>query len=326
MRVAEYGRFVFPADAATARQYVERNLLSLHGRALRLRAVAGLVRVPARLRDEQDLEPVRLAISAAPVADAEWLLLRDYSESSRRRSVVFLFRSGSAAPLFVVKVRQRGAEGSSLRLEADILNGVSARLPPSLRATTPQVEEFASDEAHEVLVMSAVAGRSLSISMQRSLRPRRRHARHLAAAGRWLGAFQAATRDGARPAGHGDFWSRNILFEESDRVSGVVDWEHGAISDADPWSDVFTLAIDYAVAAPLWRRRDRVAEFQRAFFGSGTTADAIRTYFSHYFAAGGVVPNSRELAFLFQRHVRERHPDLATATRGGVPAALADVL
>ncbi|HEX2835403.1 MAG TPA: phosphotransferase [Thermoanaerobaculia bacterium] len=281
MRIEEAGRFVHRAGARAPRRYLERNLLSLHGRGMRLRAIAGSPRIDTHERDVEMLEAVRLASTLAIARHADWLLLRDYDHNARERSVLFLFRGD--IPAAVVKVRARGSAGASLSGEAEALRAIRPKLDERMRATLPEVHDFVVNEAHEMLVLSALPGRSLSILMQRALRPRAAHVPQLVAAARWLGRFHRAT--GA--AAHGDFWPRNILYGASAEVSGVVDWEH-ARTDGSRWHDVFLLPLLFVMDAPSWGRRDPQAEFRRAFTGRGVLADAVETYFRVYASEAGV--------------------------------------
>lgn len=256
MRVMESGRFVHAAGATVPRRFLETHLASLHGRFERLRAIAGAPHVASRERDAEPLEALHAARALHVARDAEWLLLRDYDGNGRERSVIFFFRDGK--PSAVVKVRAREAAGATLATEANALHEIAPRLDASLRATVPRVEDFVTTEAHELLVLSALPGRSLSILMQRSLRPRTAHVGHLLAAARWLGKFHRSTG-----AAHGDFWPRNILFDESGEVSGVVDWEHASIG-GQQWNDVLLLARTYVEDAPAWFGRNGAKEMHPA--------------------------------------------------------------
>lgn len=301
MRVEEAGRFVHPAHAVAPRRYLERHLLSLHGRGARLRAIAGAPHAPSHERDVEQLEALTAARTLSVAKDAEWLLLRDYDGNGRERSVVFFFRGGDR-PHAIVKVRARDAEGASLQTEADALRAIAPLLDASLRATVPSVEEFVTTDGHELLVMSALPGCSLSILMQRSLRPRTTHVPHLLAAARWLGAFHRQTN-----AMHGDFWPRNVLFETGSEVAGVVDWEHARIGGSR-WDDVFLLPLLYATDAPSWRRRDRLSDFRSAFSGDGPLATAIDAYFRAYGEAAGV--EQRAIADALAEYLRARDAEL----------------
>ena len=137
--------------------------------------------------------------------------------------------------------------------------------------------------------------------MQRSLRPRRTHVRHLLAAARWLGEFHRRTN-----AMHGDFWPRNILFVQPDEVAGVVDWELAHVGGSR-WNDVFLLPLLFATDAPSWRRRNRTDDFRAAFAGHGAMADAIDAYFRAYGEAAGV--EHRVILDELAGYLRARHPE-----------------
>ena len=251
MRLIQSKRFVFPVNAHVARRFAEENLLSIHSRAARLRAIA----FGARVRGvEYEAEP---EIAQLVTSSPEWLLLRGAGVPPARL-IVFMFDQ---------ELLSVGKFGASLEREAEMLGALD--MPE-----VPRVVE----RREGMLAMSPVKGQPLWISMQRSLRPQRAHAAHLVNAGRWLGRFHAATRDGDAVAVHGDFWARNILFVE-DRVSGVVDWEHGALR-GEPWKDLFMLPLH----APSWTRPERAID-----------ADLADAYFRAYIAeAGGTLRAVRE--------------------------------
>ena len=244
MNVIEVGRFVFPRDAVAARRYLEQNLLPIHARSARLKAML----FGPRARGT----PAELAEMPFARGHDDWLMGRDYQGEPR---LVFLFRSGKLR--HVIKVRRRGS-GASLEREAGVL---AALRPPN----APRVEDYAIDKTHELLVLEPLAGRALDISMQRSLRPRRAHRKHLVAAARWLGNFHRT-----KEAMHGDFWPRNILFTGAE-VSGVVDWEQGMLG-GDPWQDVFKLADEFT----RWRG------------ARAATAPSLNPYLDAYAKAAGL--------------------------------------
>jgi aminoglycoside phosphotransferase len=280
VRIVESGRFVHPAGADAPARFLETHLLSLHGRLARLRAIAGVARANRTECEAAMPDVVQAARALEAARGAEWLLLRDYDESGRERSVIFFFRG--PAPHAVVKVRPREGAGSSLAAEADALRTIAPRLDAAMRRTLPRVVDLVVNETREILVLAALPGRSLSILMQRSMRPRLAHARHLASAGRWLGRFHRMTGG----AVHGDFWPRNVLFAADD-VAGVVDWEHARV-EGSPWSDLFLLPMEFATRAPSWRPRDARREIAHAFFERGPLARAIDAYLRAYAAETGV--------------------------------------
>lgn len=270
MRIVEAGRFLLPHGAHASRRYAERNLLSIHGRAARLRAIVRGARLHATERKEAEAdEALRAALQLPAARDADWLMVRDYGGSGRGRSVLFFFRDDSDVPQSVVKVRRLDGEGRSLAHESSVLNAIRPLLPAPLRDTVPEVRDLAVTAHHELLVLSGLPGQPLWLSMQRSLRPRIAHATHLVEAGKWLASLRAAA-----PVVHGDFWPRNVLFRGT-MLTGVVDWEHGAAS-GEPWDDLFTLPFLFATAAPAWGRVDKLEAFRRAFLGGDR---AMRAYF-----------------------------------------------
>lgn len=308
MRIAESGRFAHLAGSRAARRYAEHNLVSVHGRVARLRAIARgtQLRATERALHEAD-EAIRLACAHPATRHADWLLLRDYDGNGRGRSVLFFFLDDGMRPSVVIKMRHVAGRGESLVREAEVLRGLTH--VPML----PRVHDYGVHSDHEMLVLSGLPGRPLSLLMQRSLRPRAAHAPHLASAGAWLGLLHSETRNGEAVAVHGDFWPRNILFSGTD-VSGVVDWEHGAARGA-PWKDLFTLPLLFATAAPAWRTRDVCGSFRAGFLEEGSVAVAVRGYFDAYASVTGVtVPALRE-PFETYLHDHERKEETGWATR-----------
>jgi hypothetical protein len=193
---------------------------------------------------------------AAGAGVAEWLLAGPREEDRRRRFTAWLFPPGAGGraacrPDRVVKLRREGGAGAALAAEAEALVDLARELPQPLGRTVPTVLGHgrldAAGAAWEVLVLSALPGRSAYVELQAAPRPARLAARHLPAAGAWLARFHRATvRRGSlwRPpawaelapggeapppewyrrlraelaeapwplaAGHGDFWARNVL-------------------------------------------------------------------------------------------------------------------
>ncbi|MFN2240248.1 MAG: phosphotransferase, partial [Thermoanaerobaculia bacterium] len=142
----------------------------------------------------------------------------------------------------------------------------------------------------EVLVLAALPGRPIGISMQRSARPHASHRRHLASAGAWLGTFQRATAPvpfrgtiDERSAVHGDLWPRNVLTAGEAQVSGVIDWEAGAASGPF-WTDLFTLPLLFAIGPD----EDTARAFRRAFLEESAARRAVDGYFDAYCATSGL--------------------------------------
>lgn len=231
---------------------------------------------------------VAIARSAARLdadAAADWLLVRDYEAGGRSRTIVF-FLNTAAEPIAVVKVRPLSGTGRSLQKEAEVLRKLRDVVCREVRETLPRNCVFTCDEAHEVLVLSALPGRALAILMQRSLRPIRSHLKHLANAGRWVGHLHASTRNGSCVAVHGDLWPRNVLFHEDGQLSGVVDWEDGSLTGS-PWQDLFTLPLLFATDPPSWSRVDPLAAFDEAFTRPSSISDGVAEYFRAYRAVAG---------------------------------------
>lgn len=314
MNVVEWGRFIAPADASAALDYMKKNLLSIHGRRSRLSAIAGKVRVAGRTTEIDGHPALELARAVAPAGGSEWIVLRDYA-GMRQRNLVFLFdRAGRMTQ--VIKTRPVDAPGPSLRVEADALGAIREQVDAELRGTMPEVLAFEIQNSHEVMALSALPGRPLDISMQRSLRPRVSHGHHLAAAGEWLGRLHAATRNGPQTAVHGDFWTRNLLFV-GQSLLGVVDWE-GALPAGERWEDLFTLPLLYATAAPVWFRREPLRDFRDAFTGRGGVAAAVSGYFATYSAQTGIDQRAIRGAFetyLAEQESRGRHEETQWKTR-----------
>lgn len=314
MNVVEWGRFIAPANASAALDYLKRNLLSIHGRRSRLSAIAGKVPLTGRMTEIDGHPALGLARPFAPAGGSQWIILRDYA-GLRQRNLVFLFDAGGRMTR-VIKTRPVDAPGQSLRVEADALRAIREQVDADLQRTMPEVLAFVISGSHEVMALSALPGRPLDISMQRSLRPRVSHRSHLAAAGTWLGRLHAATRNGPQTAVHGDFWTRNLLFAGTDLL-GVVDWE-GALPAGERWDDLFTLPLLYATAAPVWFRREPLRDFEAAFTGRGGVATAVSGYFAAYSAQTGIDQRAIRGAFesyLAEQESRGKHEETQWKTR-----------
>ena len=224
MKAIECGRFVIPRDSTVARHFLAHNLLPVHRRTARARAI--LFGAPVR-GAEIDVDDVPFV-----PREGDWILVRDYNQAPR-----LLFRFDGGELRTVMKIRRRG-DASTLEREAGVLAAIR---PPD----APRVEDYSLDKTHETLTLTPLRGRALDISMQRSIFPRASHRQQLLSAARWLGHFHRTTE-----AVHGDFWPRNVLFTGSE-VTGVVDWEHGGLG-GDRWRDVFLLPHEFATKAPSW--------------------------------------------------------------------------
>jgi hypothetical protein len=283
VKVTECGRLLFPAESEPARRYAERNLTTLYARGRRVAATLRRDRIGGVEREASAAQPplpdeVLNVLKIDP--GQHWLLLRDYDDIARERSILFLFRDGR--PSAVVKVRPKGSEGNSLHREAAVLTLLRERADPEIVRTVPEVLQIASTESHESVVVGALPGRPLTRLMQESVRGSVAHGEKLSALGGWLGTMQRQTRgEDGFPVSHGDFWPRNVLFE-GDRITGVVDWE-GASESGSPFADLFTMAILFYQTPPMWAAESN-RELERAFRGSR----ALSRYFDQWCTAAGV--------------------------------------
>jgi hypothetical protein len=294
--IERIGRIHFASDATGPRRFVASTLFVPRGWRDRLRVRAGVMRADAvrtvtlgdnGLPEGRAWAPVHAAVHAAADRGAApgWVQVDDYEHAaddrgSRGRSIVFLFPSAeSAVPFAVAKVR-RGGEGLSLRHERDALWHMSTT---PLRASVPEVRSYEENGATEVLIASAVQGRSMYRTMKSALWPHAHVRGHFAAAAGWLAQFQ----NGRELGSHGDFWARNILLARG--ATSVVDWEHFD-PDGDPLADVFHFPLTYALAFrwELRERADSVEKFRRAFAVPNVLSSAIREWMSEFGAARGL--------------------------------------
>lgn len=265
------------------------------------------------------------------------ILLREYANGKRDRLVVFAFEDGALRPSRVVKLSAREGAGRPLARERDALRYVGDRLPPELKATVPRLLEYRADAETELLVMSHLPGSSAYNQTQNRLRPRRWLARHFRAAADWLASLHRATlmpadrfmpgveerelaslaqpnhgggsyyddlvalaRDHRIPlvAGHGDFWSRNMLLSKSraadhdppERV-GIVDWER--FEPASPsWLDLIHFPVSYGINYPWsrYRRASLPEAFRRTFLVENPVSAEVRRYFDRYAERTGFPP------------------------------------
>jgi hypothetical protein len=249
----------------------------------------------------------------------------------------------------VVKLRREGGAGPDLAAEAAALVRLGGELPASLQGTLPAVlgRGRLAGAGWEVLVLSALPGRSAYVELQAALLRGGLPARHLPPAAAWLARFHRATLlpgDPWRPppwedlapalerrppawyrrlaaeldespwpraAGHGDFWARNVLVGSGSRpaagLAGVVDWEHFRPA-APPFEDLFHFAWSYGRSFP-WRGRRRGAEeaFARTFLGENPVSRQVRRYLAGYARESGL--DSGALGDLFRVYLLTRDED-----------------
>ncbi|HUF17799.1 MAG TPA: phosphotransferase [Thermoanaerobaculia bacterium] len=263
----------------------------------------------------EQLEQLLLQLDPDAFAQGRWLLLRDYAGGVRGRSVLFVFHHDVPTPSMVLKIRDTRAEGPALAREERVLSLLEQTLPGDLRRLVPRVLGYFEEAGREVLAISGLPGQPLDLAMQRSVLPLHAHQASLWSAGRWLGTLHGLTRsdsDDGESIVHGDFWPRNILCEAPGEISGVIDWEHGAIS-GDPRDDLFTLPLQYVMNAPAWSGRQGIAKFVDGFVRETAVSRIVAHYFDEYCSAAGVhrssIPRALD-AFISESlvHARETKP------------------
>lgn len=289
MRYARSGRYLVPLDSKAAVKYFTNGLRVSHSRSGRL--FSSLPRFESKEDDLPEEVSSLFATIGEPVVPA--ILLRDYADAGRGRTIAFLFRHESPLPSAIVKVRSLPSGGTSLRAEADAHERLQSALPPKLRTTVPEVLRFSSQKDAEVLTLSTVAGRSAFLDVQNTLRPSRFVDLHFDAAGAWLAAFHDAAAD----ASHGDFWARNLLIDEAGRA-GVVDWELFS-RNASPLFDLFHFPLTYGLNWPWTRYQQLPPEpaFAKTFLASNRVSQAVRRYLRTYAAARGLTMTELHEAF-----------------------------
>ncbi|MFP3942153.1 MAG: phosphotransferase family protein, partial [Thermoanaerobaculia bacterium] len=152
-----------------------------------------------------------------------WALALPHRDDRRARLTAFLFptQGSSRRPAAdrVVKLRREGVAGPGLAAEGETLARLARELPEELAGTVPALLGSGRTPGRlpspmpggtpkgagqapagwELLVLSALPGRSAYVELQGSFVPSRRAPGHLEAAVRWLEGFQQATaRSGAR--------------------------------------------------------------------------------------------------------------------------------
>ena len=239
-------------------------------------------------------------LRAEPLANLAFERLRvvihPNEDRDGRRLVVFLFDDNCAAPFAVAKV-QSDTRSGWLQTESAALTRVHDLVTPELRKTIPVVLRAHADSRGEVLVVSALPGRSAWLEMQASLLPSRRVAAHFEAAARWLAAFHEATRqDQEITSVHGDFWAHNILHDGNS--TAVVDWEHFSAAHSR-YIDLFHYPLTYGQAYPwrFYRRVDAETAFAKTFLKRNHLSRAVRAYLDSYCAATGIRPPRMAAAF-----------------------------
>ncbi len=205
----------------------------------------------------------------------------DYSESQRGQLVALVFDNLLEEAGFLIKYRNNSEQ--ILSNEATQLNEIRASLPAALQSTLPRVVQFMAMGDQEWLCETVLPGRSAYVELKQSWFPTQLIRKHLNGAIDWLIHFQSSNNKKNRlhidetkftnlvgqcrqadlagtlleqaqtilndsqmllVPSHGDFWARNLLFDENG-LTGVVDWEH-AEQQASPWNDLFFMLLSYA--------------------------------------------------------------------------------
>lgn len=326
---AELGRFLVPLGSKPALRYFNDALYVPHGLAGRIRRTIG--RPP--FRRTTSIEGAEHLFELHGGDPHEFIILRDYESSRRGRVVAFAFPGASTTPAAVVKAQHATTGSTSLRKEGEALERLVAILPPLLGATVPRVLRIETSARGEILVTTALPGRSAYVDMQGSLVPWRYAGPHFRGAARWLASFHDATASARtdeiggiavrRTAVHGDFWLRNVLIDAAGGI-GVVDWEH-FVSDGSPFVDLFHYALTYGVSYPfrLYRPADAELAFARTFLERSRVSRAVRAYLLAYLRMRRLPPEV--LAPAFRRFVATSgtmrdgappHPGVATLPWG----------
>lgn len=246
------------------------------------------------LRVLEEAPEVLDAAGLQPLFAAGSILLRDYDAAGRGRRIVFGFRPGASEPSAVVKLREPGGTGLSLRHEYEALLRVRAH--PELAGTVPESLAYRRTERAEILAVSVLPGTSAYVEMQTMLRPRWRVGVHFEAAAEWLATFHLAVDQGyvgadgpdkdRRTWRHGDFWARNFLLRPlpgGGTGVAVVDWEHFSASGT-PLQDLFHFPITYGLNYPwrAYRRLPPVEAFRLTFLEASGIGAHVRAYFRRY--------------------------------------------
>jgi hypothetical protein len=209
-------------------------------------------------------------------------------QDGRERLLGFLFDGSCETPFAVAKV-QTDRRNGSLQIEAAALTSVRQLVTPQLQATIPDLLRLHADSHGEVLIVSALEGRSAWMEMHASIVPSRRVDGHFHSAARWLAAFHDATRqDDETTAVHGDFWPDNVLHNGSN-IAAVIDWEH-FLPAGSRYIDLFRYPLTYGQGYPGWfyRQLDAETAFSRTFLERNHLSRAVRDYFDVYMGRTGI--------------------------------------
>ncbi|MDP9192677.1 MAG: phosphotransferase [Acidobacteriota bacterium] len=262
--------------------------------ALRMIALPMIVRRPATVPESDALMNLLCEVlRGEPLLGRAFERLRvvarhEDDQDGRRRLLAFLFDNDSDTPFAVAKV-QSDLRNGSLQTEAVALTSAHGIVPAELQKTIPDLLRTYSDNRGEVLVVSALPGRTAWLEMHASLLPSRRVGAHFECAGRWLAEFHEATRhDDETTAVHGDFWAHNILHDRNDNVS-VIDWENFTPAGSR-YIDLFHYPLTYGQAypGPFYRKRDAETAFAKTFLEKNRLSRSVRYYLESYCTRTGI--------------------------------------
>lgn len=193
--------------------------------------------------------------------------------------IVLLAPPGADRPALAIKAPLTDAAAATVRAETAVLRGLRALAARSVVATVPAVVDEVEHLGRPALVMTGLPGRPMSVTYLRHGHTSDPElvAADFDAVGEWLAGLQRATAGppapldigpgGPLPAGdraaleairarlrhervsltavHGDLWLGNVLVERG-QVTGVVDWEQGALR-GQPARDLVRFALGYAL-------------------------------------------------------------------------------
>ena len=284
---------IIPPPSRAAARYYARNVRVPNSRRERL--LHRFARTPDASQVQHDplaallfgaleLEP----LPGQSLREMRSVSLVDQDQDGRRRLLAFLFRGEEPAPFAIAKA-QTDTQSGSLQHEADALKAAAAMLPPELRRTIPELLRCDINASGEIVIVSAVPGRSAWLDMRAALMPSRLVGRHFEAAGRWLSDFHESTRhDDTTTAKHGDYWAHNVLLDGDGTVS-IVDWEHFA-PRASRFADLFHYPLTYGLAYPwrLYRGLPAEEAFARTFVEPNRVSRAVRGYMDRYAVRTGL--------------------------------------
>jgi hypothetical protein len=273
------GRFLVPLDSPAALRYF-RSALYAPPRVWERFVPAPRLRRTASMHGTEALTALLEESVWRARPGSRTIFLRDVEGSGRGRAVAFFLTESDLAPYAIAKSQDASGRGAGLRPEAEALDSLQSALP--YESSLPRVIDFHSSARGELLITTAVAGRSNYADLRGAILPRRHIERHFDGAARWLGRFHQATG-----GSHGDFWPGNVLLDDDGRVA-VVDWEHFT-PKASPAVDLFHYALTYGLNYP-WKRYDRLEPeeaFRKTFVERNHVSRAVVRYLRTYSSLTG---------------------------------------